>query len=433
MRNRGAGAGRRGGKAERKSPSLDLSRDWLCAAQRRTPYIPVSDGMVMVMVVIIMMMMMIACSTNLRTSETFSGHRGVADRHASANRITRNRAWGMGDDGALESSPFLDLDHPLTPYEAMKLVLLFPLALVRLLLMLVIFTSVWLPCRIYVAFRKPEGTNTDTSRSAVIDWWVKVGSRALLFASGWMFIKVQGRQHIQPPNRTTIFVYNHVCFSDPVLLLALLSGHAGVAKASVADLPFVGAIAQALDYIFVQRRNSVQDRLSKNRLAVNADDTSSPSKDKSSTSQEAVSRRVFCHPDRTLVIAPEGTTKSRNCLLRFRKGAFVPGLPVTPVLLSYPARHFHVGWGLPWNDAFHVYRLLCQVINHVTVEFLEPYVPTSEEQKDPALYAENVRETMARHLGVELVDTDVGEENQLRALGIRPNFRGNKLVRTDVC
>ena len=67
MRNRGAGAGRRGGKAERKSPSLDLSRDWLCAAQRRTPYIPVSDGMVMVMVVIIMMMMMmIACSTNLQ-------------------------------------------------------------------------------------------------------------------------------------------------------------------------------------------------------------------------------------------------------------------------------------------------------------------------------------------------------------------------------
>lgn len=67
MRNRGAGAGRRGGKAERKSPSLGLSRDWLCAAQRRTPYIPVSDGMVMVMVVIIMMMMMmIACSTNLQ-------------------------------------------------------------------------------------------------------------------------------------------------------------------------------------------------------------------------------------------------------------------------------------------------------------------------------------------------------------------------------
>ena len=68
MRNRGAGAGRRGGKAERKSPSLGLSRDWLCAAQRRTPYIPVSDGMemVMVMVVIIMMMMVtIACSTNL--------------------------------------------------------------------------------------------------------------------------------------------------------------------------------------------------------------------------------------------------------------------------------------------------------------------------------------------------------------------------------
>jgi len=81
MRNRGAGAGRRGGKAERKSPSLGLSRDWLCAAQRRTPYIPVSDGMVMVMVMVVIIMMMmvtIACSTNLRfasglLTETFFG------------------------------------------------------------------------------------------------------------------------------------------------------------------------------------------------------------------------------------------------------------------------------------------------------------------------------------------------------------------------
>ena len=350
---------------------------------------------------------------------------------ASADRITRKRAWGMAAGTpahhvSVEKSPFFDLDHPIGLYEGAKLVLLFPLALIRSLLMLVIFATVWLPCRIYVAFRRSDGT--DTSRSAVIDWWVKVGSRALLFASGWMFIRVKGRQHIRPPNRTTIFVYNHICFSDPVLLLALLSGHAGVAKASVADLPFVGAIARALDYIFIQRRNSVQDRLSKNRFAVNADETSSSSKEKSSTSQEAVSRRVAEHPDRVLVIAPEGTTKSRsNCLLRFRKGAFVPGLPVTPVLLSYPARHFHVGWGLPWGDLLHIYRLLCQVINHVTVEFLEPYVPTLEEQKDPALYAENVRETMARHLGAELVDTDVGEENELRRMGVRPNFRGDRI------
>ena len=328
----------------------------------------------------------------------------------------------------LAQSPFLDLEHPITTYEALKLVLLFPLALVRVFLMLVIFASVWLPCRLYVAFRPPPSEGTEASRSAVIDWWVMVGSRALLFASGWMYIRLKGRQHIHPSSRKTIFVYNHVCFSDPVLLLALLSGHAGVAKASVADLPFAGAIARALDYIFIQRRNSVQDQLSRSRFAVNADPADAASSARaSSTSQEAVSRRVAAHPDRILVIAPEGTTKSRDCLLRFRKGAFVPGVPVTPVLLRYPARHFHIGWGLPGSDYFHIWRLLSQVINHVTVEFLEPYVPSSAEREDPALYAENVRETMARHLGVELVDTDVGEENELRRLGVTPNFIGDKI------
>lgn len=372
-----------------------------------------------------------------------------------AHHVTMAESGARVGGFAVEQSPFLDVDHPITFYEGLKLVLMFPLALIRLLLMLVIFISVWLPCSIYVAFQTSPSEATGASRSAFIDWWVMIGSRALLFASGWMFIRyvpkparwlsrlfptlshprtrsfvrVKGREHIQPPNRTTIFVYNHICFSDPVLLLALLSGHAGVAKASVANLPFVGAISRALDYIFIQRRNSVQDQLVKNRYAVNAQsaDTSAAAQT-SSASQEVVSRRVVEHPDRILVIAPEGTTKSRDCLLRFRKGAFVPGLPVTPVLLRYPARHFYVGWGLPWSDLFHIYRLLCQVINHVAVEFLEPYLPTLEEQKDPMLYAENVRETMARHLGVELVDTDVGEENELRRLGVTSNFRGDQIL-----
>ena len=36
-----------------------------------------------------------------------------------------------------------------------------------------------------------------------------------------------------------------------------------------------------------------------------------------------------------LMIAPEGTTKCGNVLLRFSTGAFVPGRPVLPVRLCY--------------------------------------------------------------------------------------------------
>jgi hypothetical protein len=36
-----------------------------------------------------------------------------------------------------------------------------------------------------------------------------------------------------------------------------------------------------------------------------------------------------------LMIAPEGTTKGSNVLLRFSTGAFVPGQPVLPILLRW--------------------------------------------------------------------------------------------------
>ena len=69
------------------------------------------------------------------------------------------------------------------------------------------------------------------------------------------------------------------------------------------------------------------------------------------------------------MVAPEGTTKHGNVLLRFSSGAFVPGRPVLPVLLKYSSRHFDVGWGItrtPW----HVYRMLTQFINYLEVQGL---------------------------------------------------------------
>ena len=70
-----------------------------------------------------------------------------------------------------------------------------------------------------------------------------------------------------------------------------------------------------------------------------------------------------------LMIAPEGTTKHGNVLLRFSTGAFVPGLPVLPVLLKYRSRHFDPGWGVS-NTFWHMYRLLAQFNNHLEVCFV---------------------------------------------------------------
>ena len=104
------------------------------------------------------------------------------------------------------------------------------------------------------------------------------------------------------------------------------------------------------------------------------------------------------------MIAPEATTKSKPCLLKFRQGVFKTGLPVLPVLLKYKCRNFNPGWGLEFNTFLHIWRLLSQFANFIEVEILPPYVPSEEEQSNPSVYAENVRELMARHLGVPCID-----------------------------
>jgi hypothetical protein len=104
------------------------------------------------------------------------------------------------------------------------------------------------------------------------------------------------------------------------------------------------------------------------------------------------------------IVAPEATTKSKPCLLRFRQGAFRFGGPVLPVLLRYKYRHFNPRWGVEYSTPFHVWRLMSQFVNHVEVEVLPPYFPSEEEKQNPAMYAENVRRAMAEALGVPMVD-----------------------------
>lgn len=47
-----------------------------------------------------------------------------------------------------------------------------------------------------------------------------------------------------------------------------------------------------------------------------------------------------------LCIAPEGTCSHGRCLLQFRRGAFLPGHPVLPVVLRYRWRHLNPAWTL---------------------------------------------------------------------------------------
>uniref|UniRef100_A0A8C9ERU7 Lysophosphatidylcholine acyltransferase 2 n=1 Tax=Pavo cristatus TaxID=9049 RepID=A0A8C9ERU7_PAVCR len=106
-----------------------------------------------------------------------------------------------------------------------------------------------------------------------------------------------------------------------------------------------------------------------------------------------------------ILIFPEGTCTNRSCLITFKQGAFIPGVPVQPVLLRYPNKLDTVTW--TWQG-YSLKELcimtLCQLFTRVEVEFLPVYVPTEEERNDPILFASRVRQTMATALKVPVTD-----------------------------
>ncbi|XP_014833185.1 PREDICTED: lysophosphatidylcholine acyltransferase 2 [Poecilia mexicana] len=106
-----------------------------------------------------------------------------------------------------------------------------------------------------------------------------------------------------------------------------------------------------------------------------------------------------------VLIFPEGTCTNRSCLITFKQGAFIPGVPVQPVLLRYPNKMDTVTWTWQGRTAIRVLLLtLCQLYTTVEVEFMPPYVPKEDEKKCPALFASRVRDTMAKALGVPVTD-----------------------------
>uniref|UniRef100_A0A1A8HN18 Lysophosphatidylcholine acyltransferase 2 n=1 Tax=Nothobranchius korthausae TaxID=1143690 RepID=A0A1A8HN18_9TELE len=106
-----------------------------------------------------------------------------------------------------------------------------------------------------------------------------------------------------------------------------------------------------------------------------------------------------------VLIFPEGTCTNRSCLITFKQGAFIPGVPVQPVVIRYPNTMDTVTWTWQGFSSKTLLLLtLCQLYTTVEIEFLPPHVPTEEEKKSAALFACGVRETMARALGVPVTD-----------------------------
>lgn len=202
----------------------------------------------------------------------------------------------------------------------------------------------------------------------------------LMFESGGLTYSFKGQLASQK-EAPVLVVGPHSSLLDGVIVL-LLGGLTPVAKAGSEDVPIFGTILNYTQPVYVKR---------------------SDPNSRQNTVREITRRATSKEPWSQVIIFPEGTCTNRSCLITFKQGAFVPGVPVQPILIRYPNELNTLIWTWDGPSAYETLWLtLCQVRTHMEIEYLPVYVPSEQEKKDPRLYAENVRYLMAKALRIPL-------------------------------
>jgi 1-acyl-sn-glycerol-3-phosphate acyltransferase len=186
--------------------------------------------------------------------------------------------------------------------------------------------------------------------------------------------------------QTPLLLANHICYLDGPILATCFKSPKIVAMAGTRKIPGVGKLMKEMDTVFVDRSDG----------------------DSRHATMEAIKTHCseWCLGQRPMLIFPEGTTTNGESILEFKKGAFVPGVPVRPVLLVYTGQ---------WDPACTTYRVkedgfkensdvdwamqfLGHFVHSLKIRVLPPYVPSEAERADPSFYAQNCQSYMASEL-----------------------------------
>lgn len=186
---------------------------------------------------------------------------------------------------------------------------------------------------------------------------------------------------------TPIVVSNHLSYIDGAVLALFLSVPRIVAMAGSLKVPLFGPLVKEIECICIDRSDPNSRKLTMDAIEKHCQEWKPGS--------------------RPLLIFPEGTVSNGESLLPFRKGAFIPGAPVRPVLLVYTG-----SWTPAATTFYKTHRgeikedtlwqwfvqVSCHIIKPMRIVVLPPYYPTAEEARDPELYASNVRRLMLQEL-----------------------------------
>ena len=306
-----------------------------------------------------------------------------------------------------EPNPFA-YTTPIDTYEVLKMTLLCLLGvpLLRILLLLCAGFLLALVSNVALCGYKrltPASTGTDTVArlSPPLPHWRRLlGSpvpyllRLILFIVGFYWIPVKYPLHFDRQRMPRVIVSNHLTFFDGIYLFTLLSPSIAM-KADVAKLPLLSRVVQLTKPILIDRGTSEGRKRAMQDITSHVMDSTKP----------------------PLLVFPQGTTSNQEALTKFKLGSFVSGLPCQPVVFRYPFQHFDVSWPPGISGLYLALRVLCQVYNRMEVEILPAYYPSEREQNDPQLYANNVREVMAKALGISTTNHAFEDMAMLMSLG----------------
>lgn len=222
----------------------------------------------------------------------------------------------------------------------------------------------------------------------ISDWRRKITQPALKFLGRAMFFsmgfRVTVKGKVASPLEAPIFVVApHSTFFDGIA--CVVAGLPSlVSRNENAQTPLVGRLLRALQPVLVSR--------------VDPDS-------RKNTINEIKKRATSGGQWPQILVFPEGTCTNRSCLITFKPGAFIPGVPVQPVLLRYPNKLDTVTW--TWQGYTFIQLCVltfCQLFTKVEIEFMPVQTPSEEEKNDPVLFASRVRNLMAEALEIPVTD-----------------------------
>ena len=85
------------------------------------------------------------------------------------------------------------------------------------------------------------------------------------------------------------------------------------------------------------------------------------------------------------MVFPEGTNGNRKALLLFKPGAFIPGVPVQPVVFRFKMWDT-ITWTFDGQDIpLLVFLTLCGLYTHIEFQYLPVYYPNQREKRKKKL------------------------------------------------